>query len=268
MTNTFLIKRRTSGAPGAPSALKGGELAYNEVDGYFYAGFGDDGSGNATSIKVFASDDFSKEYRVAPGGLSGQVLTKSTNADYDFTWATPTTGTTYTAGTGISITGSTITVDTSVVATVSYVGSAISTALSTLAISASQITSGTIDVARLPVIPGTNQVLSSGGISALTVTDQDSISQGTIVTTTDGRRWVYTGTGSKTAESSYIELADVTPEWSVIANKPSFATVATSGLYSDLTGTPTLGTMASQNANAVAITGGTINGITLDGGTF
>jgi hypothetical protein len=29
-----------------------------------------------------------------------------------------------------------------------------------------------------------------------------------------------------------------------------------------------LGTMASQNANAVAITGGTIDGITLDGGTF
>ena len=33
----------------------------------------------------------------------------------------------------------------------------------------------------------------------------------------------------------------------------------------DITG---LGTMSVQNANAVAITGGTIDGITLDGGTF
>jgi hypothetical protein len=29
-----------------------------------------------------------------------------------------------------------------------------------------------------------------------------------------------------------------------------------------------LGTMATQNANSVAITGGSIDGITLDGGTF
>jgi hypothetical protein len=34
---------------------------------------------------------------------------------------------------------------------------------------------------------------------------------------------------------------------------------------SDISG---LGTMATQNANAVAITGGTIDGVTLDGGTF
>jgi hypothetical protein len=29
-----------------------------------------------------------------------------------------------------------------------------------------------------------------------------------------------------------------------------------------------LGTMATQNANNVAITGGTLSGITIDGGTF
>jgi hypothetical protein len=29
-----------------------------------------------------------------------------------------------------------------------------------------------------------------------------------------------------------------------------------------------LGTMSAQNANAVAITGGTIDGVTIDGGTF
>lgn len=41
------------------------------------------------------------------------------------------------------------------------------------------------------------------------------------------------------------------------------ATVATTGAYANLTGTPSLGTIASQNASAVAITGGTINGTSI-----
>lgn len=80
---------------------------------------------------------------------------------------------------------------------------------------------GTIDPARLPVIPSGEQVISSGDFSALTIPQQDAIGKGTLVTTTDGRRWVYTGTGSKTDAGSYIELSDTTPDWSVIANKPA-----------------------------------------------
>lgn len=47
------IKRRAStGAAGAPASLKSGELAFNEnaTDKSLYYGYGDDGSGNATSI--------------------------------------------------------------------------------------------------------------------------------------------------------------------------------------------------------------------------
>ena len=36
--NTILIKRRTSGLAGAPAALSGGELAFNEVDSTLYYG--------------------------------------------------------------------------------------------------------------------------------------------------------------------------------------------------------------------------------------
>lgn len=36
--NTILIKRRTSGAGGAPSSLSGGEIAFNEVDSSLYYG--------------------------------------------------------------------------------------------------------------------------------------------------------------------------------------------------------------------------------------
>ncbi|MBU6182685.1 MAG: hypothetical protein KGR46_07735 [Verrucomicrobia bacterium] len=70
------------------------------------------------------------------------------------------------------------------------------------------------------------QFVSSGGIANLTSGQQDLIREGSIVTTTDGRRWVYSGTGSKNLEASYVELADITPEWSVIAGKPSIPTAA------------------------------------------
>lgn len=70
-----------------------------------------------------------------------------------------------------------------------------------------------------------------------------------------------------------------------LTNRPSFSTVATSGSYNDLlnrptlfsgsytdlTNKPSLGTLSSQNANTVAITGGSVTGITdltvADGGT-
>jgi hypothetical protein len=86
---------------------------------------------------------------------------------------------------------------------------------------AGDITSGVFDVARIPVLPSENQVVSSGTIAELTSGQQDDIVKGTIVTTTDGRRWVYSGSGGKTDSASYVELADITPDWSVIANKPS-----------------------------------------------
>lgn len=89
---------------------------------------------------------------------------------------------------------------------------------------------GTIDPARIPILPSAKQVVSSGGIADLTAPQQTEIGQGTIVTTTDGRRWVYTGTGSKVLEASYIQLADITPEWDQIANKPALATGAQGAL--------------------------------------
>lgn len=45
-----LRKRAATGAAGAPSSLASSEPAYNENDNTLYYGFGDDGSGNATSV--------------------------------------------------------------------------------------------------------------------------------------------------------------------------------------------------------------------------
>lgn len=54
MSNVLRIKRRWTGVTGAPASLKSGELAYNGLDDTLYIGYGDDGAGNATSIKVVA----------------------------------------------------------------------------------------------------------------------------------------------------------------------------------------------------------------------
>lgn len=56
MANTIRIKRRVSGAAGAPSTLKNAELAFNEVDNILYYGKGSDGSNNATTIPAIAGD--------------------------------------------------------------------------------------------------------------------------------------------------------------------------------------------------------------------
>lgn len=49
--NIIRIRRRATGAPGAPSSLENAELAYNEVDNILYYGTGTGGSGgSATSI--------------------------------------------------------------------------------------------------------------------------------------------------------------------------------------------------------------------------
>lgn len=86
---------------------------------------------------------------------------------------------------------------------------------------AGTITTGVFDPARIPVIASGVQVMSSGGIAQLSVAQQADVTKGAIVTTTDGRRWIYSGSGSKTSEASYIELGDVTPEWNAVANKPA-----------------------------------------------
>ena len=50
MADTLRIKRRVSGAPGAPSSLQNAELAFNEVDDTLYYGKGTGGGGGGASV--------------------------------------------------------------------------------------------------------------------------------------------------------------------------------------------------------------------------
>lgn len=79
MANTIRIKKRAaSGSDGAPSSLASSELAFNESDLKLYYGFGDNGSGVATSI-------------ITIGG-SGAVFSKTDTRAANLVLAGPTTG--------------------------------------------------------------------------------------------------------------------------------------------------------------------------------
>jgi hypothetical protein len=114
---------------------------------------------------------------------------------------------------------------------------------------ASSINAGVLDPARIPVINTSIQVISPGGIADLTLSQQNEISAGALVTTTDGQRYVYTS-GSKTNTASYILLADITPEWSVIANKPlTFTPVSHTHDVSEVVGLTAITTWVAQNSS-------------------
>jgi len=54
MTTLRLKRRASGGAVGAPASLATTELAYNESDDILYIGYGDSGSGVASSVKTVA----------------------------------------------------------------------------------------------------------------------------------------------------------------------------------------------------------------------
>jgi len=95
MANTLRIKRRTTGASGAPSGLANAELAFNEVSGILYYGNGDSG-GNATSV-------------IAIGGAGAFAALTATQTfsgtTTTFTNATVLTGTVSGAGISTFVTG-------------------------------------------------------------------------------------------------------------------------------------------------------------------
>lgn len=244
MANTIQLKRRLTGAAGAPSALKSGEPAYSQIDDILYIGIGDDGSGNATNIIPIAGRGHFAETSDLSSLGGGDMLTSTydTNGDGKVDTAALADAAPWAGITGIPAEFTPEDHD------------------------ASKITSGTIDVARLPAALFQAPVVSSGSLAALTSGQQTDIVEGTTVTTSDGVMYQYSGSGDKTLASSYVELADRTPDWSQVANKPaSFTPSAHTHLLADITDA---GTMAAQNASAVAITGGTIDNVTLDGGTF
>jgi len=171
-----------------------------------------------------------------PGGTLGTTA---------MTWSNFSTAANYTAGTGLTLTGYQFSITP--VGTANTYGSASQVPVFTtnasgqvtavtntsIAIAATQITSGTIDTARI-----------SGSYTG--ITGVGTLTAGTWNASTIGV--AYGGSGAATFTAGYLKASGTT----------AFTTV-TSIPSSDITG---LGTMSTQNANNVAITGGTIATLT------
>ena len=278
MANTIRIRRREAGAAGAPDSLAHAELAFNEVgDGVLYYGKGSSGAnGTATSvIPIGGSGAFinltGTQTISGTKTFSGTVNLGGATVD-----ALTTTGN-ITVGGNLVVNGTTTTINSTVVS--------IDDLTLELGATASPTDAGA-NGGGIVLKAGTdktflwydatdswtsnqNMELAAGfsfridGASVLTktglgasVVSSSLTSVGTLTSGTWNASTIgvaYGGTGATTL-TGYVKGSG-TNALSASATIPN----------TDITG---LGTMSAQNANNVAITGGSIDGVTIDGGTY
>ena len=150
MSNTIRIKRRASGASGAPSSLENAELAFNEVGDVLYYGKGTGGAGgSATTIEAIAGSG-------AFLGLSG-TQTVTGNKTFSGSVALGSSATASTPSSGDNSTS---------VATTAYVqGEGFITGNETITVSGDASGSGTTSIS----LTLANSGVSAGTTSGITV---------------------------------------------------------------------------------------------------
>lgn len=258
MANTIRIKRRASGAAGAPASLANGEIAFNEVDDTLYYGKGTGGqNGTATTVETIGG-------KGAFVSLTG-TQTITGNKEFSGTVTLPTlsslsTSGNVTIGGDLVVNGTTTTINSTTVSTDDKnieLASTVSPSDNT-ADGAGLTIKGTSDK-TFNWVNATGAFTSSEHIN-LASTKAYYINGTSVLSAT--------ALGSSIVSSSLTSLGTVASgTWQgsaiAIAYGGTGATTA-SGVRANLG----LGTMAVQNANNVNITGGSISNITMSGVTM
>jgi len=166
MANTLRIKRRTSGATGAPSSLANAELAYNEVDDVLYYGKGTGGvGGTATTTPAIGG----------PGAFLTLTTAQTVSGNKTFTGSVDLTGATSTAATATSSDNSTKVATTAFVKAQNYL-----TGNQSISFSGDASGSGTTSVTLTLASIGT-----AGTYTKVTTDAKGRVTSGTTLSATD-----------------------------------------------------------------------------------
>jgi hypothetical protein len=257
MANTIRIKRRASGAAGAPSTLANAELAFNEIDDTLYYGKGAGGDGgSATTVEAIGGSG-------AFVSLSGnQTITG--NKTFTGTIVLPTIASLSTSGNVIvggdlTVNGTTTTINST---TLSVDDKNIELA------STASPSDGGADGAGLTIKGDTDKTFSwLNATDAFTSSEHIELASGKAFYINGASVLNATTLGTGVVSSSLTSVGTIgTGIWQgttiAIAYGGTGATTA-SGVRANLS----LGDLALQNASNATITGGLISGATLSGVT-
>lgn len=323
MADPIRIKRRSSGAPGAPPSLLPSELAFNEVDDILYYGKGAGGAGGtATTVEAIAGQG-SYVTKAGDQTIDGVKTFSSspvlpTPATNDNSTKAATTAfvqlVAAALGAGDMLKSVYDTNNNGVVDNAERLGGVLASAFAGLASPAFSGTptaptpagaSNDTSIATTQFVRSLIAALSGAALGLATLDSNSKVPSAQLPAYVDdvlefanqaafpavgetGKIYVALDTNRtyRWSGSAYVTIAagdvntvfgrsgnivavsgDYTSTLVTNASSVSGATVtaALNALLAAITG---LGTMSAQNANAVAITGGTIDGVTIDGGTF
>ena len=204
-----------------------------------------------------------------PGGTLGTTAV---------TWSNFSVAATYTAGTGLTLSGYQFSITNTGVAAATYgsgssvpvfavnaQGQLTSVTNTSISINANQITSGTVTNAQLQnssfTLNGTSVTL--GGSATITAANPQTLTFGTGLSTGsyDGSAATTISLANTGVSASTYGSASAVPVFAVNA-QGQITSVTNTNISIANTQVTGLGTMSTQNANAVAITGGTATGLT------